>query len=322
MNELLDITDELPAPKICHWLKADDEKYAALKESVNVIKTCCKSIAENYIKIGFELKEIKDRELYKVAADGYYQGYYDIETFSFKVFGFSRTTTYNLLGVIEEFCDWTSRTLKSWLSGYSYSKLVEMLPLEYQQYKTIDSTATVSEIRELKKIWDKYGFNDKQTWKEALRKGRERMAEEANAERTEKAQQKTAGLLSLLNASPETGEIVTAVVEQKAPEEIKRLNFKNDSERKAFLSRENCRKWPLYVDVPQLGLQFRRYEFANGDSLIAEFGHVYYDFSSDKAKAHEFFRLHLQSKAKPEFDCTGIAETYVLEYLKAHKDEL
>lgn len=318
MFELLDITEELPPPKRCYWLKDDNEKYKALEESVNVIKSCCKSIAENYIKIGFELKDIKDRKLYKVAANGY-NSYADIETFAFKVFGFSRTTTYNLLGVVSEFCDSTKKELKEWYMGYSYSKLVEMLPLQYMQYKTIDSTATVSEIRELKKIWDKYGFDDNQTWKEALRKGREKMAEEANTERTAKAQQKTAGLLSLLNASPGTGETVVAeVVEQKAAENTPRLKFKNDTERKAFLAAKNCEKWPLYVEVAQLGLRFRRYVFANGDSIIAEFGHEY----TWEKKYTGRFRLHLQTKDKPEFDCNGIAETYVLEYLKAHKDEL
>lgn len=318
MFELLDITEELPALKRCYWLKHDDKKYKALEESVNVIKSCCKSIAENYIKIGFELKEIKDRQLYKAAADGY-SAYADIETFAFKFFGFSRTTTYNLLGVIDEFCDWSIRELKSWCSDFSYSKLVEMLPLEYMQYSKIKPNATVSEIRELKKIWDKYGFDENQTWEEALRKGREKMAEEANKERSEKAQQKTAGLLSLLNASPETGEIVTPeVVEQKAPEEIKRLCFKNDTERKVFLDAKNCQKWPLYLDIPQLGLQFRRYEFANGDSLIAEFGHEY----SFENRYIGYFRLHLQTKKHPNYDCKGIAEMYVLEYLKSNKDDL
>ncbi len=319
MLELLDITESLPVPKQSYLFKDDNEKFKALEEKVAVIKTCCKSIAENYIKIGFELKEIKDRQLYKTAVNGFYSVYQDIETFALKVFGFSRTTTYNLLGVVAEFCDSDKQTLKSWYTDYSYSKLVEMLPLNYAQYVKIEPEATVSEIRELKKIWDKYGFDDNQTWKEALRKGREKMAEESNAERTEKAQQKTAGLLSLLNASPETGETVVAeVVEQKAADIAPRLKFKNDTERKAFLDAKNCEKWPLYVDVPQLGLQFRRYEFANGDSIIAEFGHEY----SWENKYIGHFRLHLQTKKQPKYDCNGIAETYVLEYLKAHKDEL
>ena len=318
MNELLDVQKDLPALKKCFWLGPDNPDYEALEEQVKIIKGGCNRIAHSYIQIGFALKEIKDRQLFKAASNGY-SAYADIETFAFKVFGFSRTTTYNLLGVIEEFCDSNKKALKSYYSDFSYSKLVEMLPLGYQQYKTIDSTATVSEIRELKKIWDKYGFDDKQTWKEALRKGRERMAEEANKERTEKAQQKTAGLLSLLTASPGTGEtVVPEVIEQKAAENTPRLKFKNDTERKAFLHAENCKKWPLYVDVPQLGLQFRRYVFANGDSIIAEFGHEY----TWEKKYTGRFRLHLQTKDKPEFDCTGIAETYVLEYLKAHKDEL
>lgn len=319
MDEVLDITESLPAPKPSYLFKGDNEKFKALEEKVAVIKTCCKSIAENYIKIGFELKEIKDRQLYKTAVNGFYSVYQDIETFALKVFGFSRTTTYNLLGVVDEFCDSDKRTLKSWYTDYSYSKLVEMLPLNYDQYVKIEPEATVSEIRELKKIWDKYGFDDNQTWKEALRKGREKMAEEANAERTTKAQEKTAGLLSLLNASPETGEVATAeVIEQQSEPGRLPLLFKNDTERKAFLDAKNCEKWPLYVDVPQLGLQFRRYEFANGDSLIAEFGHEY----TWEKKYTGHFRLHLQTKEKPKFDCNGIAETYVLEYLKAHKDEL
>ena len=318
MNELLDVTESLPAPKRSYYLKENDKNYKALEEKVNVIKLCCKNIAENYIKIGFELKDIKDEQLYKTAVNGYY-AYQDIETFALKVFGFSRTTTYNLLGVVGEFCDLGNRSLKSYYLDYSYSKLVEMLPLPYMQYKKIEPKATVSEIRELKKVWTKYGFDEKQTWEEALRKGRERMAEEANAERSAKAQQKTAGLLSLLNASPETGEIVVAEVsEQKAAENIPKLKFKNDTERKAFLAAKNCANWPLYVEIKQLGLTFRRYVFANGDSIIAEFGHEY----SWENKYISRFRLHLQTKKQPEFDCNGIAETYVLEYLKSHKDEL
>ncbi len=318
MFELLDVTKDSPILKRSLWTKPEDPKYAELEEQVTIIKVGCGLISRSYIQIGFALKEIRDRKLYKAASNGY-NSFEDIETFALKVFGFSRTTTYNLLGVVSEFCDSSKKALKEWYTDYSYSKLVEMLPLNYKQYVKIEPEATVSEIRELKKIWDKYGFDDNQTWKEALRKGREKMAKESNAERTSKAQEKTAGLLSLLNASPETGEVATAkVIEQQTEPGRLPLLFKNDTERKAFLNAKNCEKWPLYVDVPQLGLQFRRYEFANGDSLIAEFGHEY----SWENKYIGRFRLHLQTKEKPKFDCNGIAETYVLEYLKAHRDEI
>lgn len=318
MDELLDVTKDSPILKRSLWTKPEDPKYAELEEQVTIIKVGCGLISRSYIQIGFALKEIRDRKLFKAASDGY-NTFEDIETFAFKVFGFSRTTTYNLLGVVSEFCDSTKKELKEWYTGYSYSKLVEMLPLPYMQYKIIDSTATVSEIRELKKIWDKYGFDGNQTWKEALRKGRERMAEEANAERTAKAQQKTAGLLSLLNASPETGETVVAeVVESKEPEKIKRLNFKNDEEIKLFLKQENLEKLPLIANISQLNLKFHRYDFANGDSLIVKISHSY-----DYKKTYCCYcNLQLLTQQKRKYDDCCLTYEYVFEYLKAHKDEL
>ena len=102
----------------------------------------------------------------------------------------------------------------------------------------------------------------------------------------------------------------------------KKVSFQNDAERKKFLSAENAQTWPLYIDVPDLDLQFRKFEFVNGDSIIAEFGKFYPSYTTDRSRAHDWFRLHLQTKEHPRFDCQGVSTTYVLDYLTKHKNEI
>lgn len=332
MDELLDIGATAPELRMLPWgvhgpiskkfISAEEVKlkFSQLQDSVRRIVDHCHSIAEHYLQIGYLLTCIEDNETYCVVFKTLgYGTYSDIQSFALAVFGFSRTLTYNLLAIARQFA--VLGEVKSEYKDYSYSKLIELLPISNERRGAISADMSVRDIRDLRTIWDKYGYDKKQTGKEALRRGRERMASESGEEREKKAQEKNAGLLALLNADQETGETVTAIElpkEEKAVSETKKLGFKNDTERKAFLSAANCQKWPLYIDIPQLDLTFRKYEFQNGDSIIAEFGHEY----TWEKKYTSRFRLHLQTCDKPEFDCNGIAETYVLEYLKSHKDEI
>lgn len=100
--------------------------------------------------------------------------------------------------------------------------------------------------------------------------------------------------------------------------------FKNDTERKAFLDSKRAAEWPLWIEVPALGLEFRRIDFLNGDYLVARFGNEYgYDSSTGKTdRVYRICKFYLCTKEKPVFDVRGVAPTYVIDYLKSHKAEL
>lgn len=322
MNELLDINakaDKIKKPMIPTVVSDLNGTLDDLNEKVDKIRTCCKAVAVNYVKIGFYLKDIQDNKLYlRGSYDGYYS-FRSFEEFALKTFGFSKTTSYGLVSVVNEFCDWQKRELGKLYTEYTYSQLLEMCSLPYNQRKTLTPKASVRDIRELKDIWERYGFDEKQTWETALRKGRERKATESAEARNKQASEKATGLLALLSTATPPETVVPTVTEETTQPVNDGLNFKNDTERKAFLEKDNCRKWQLYVEIPQLDLHFYRYELKNGDSIIAEIGKTYVYGRSEPT---ESFRLHLQTKEKPKFDTSGIAVTYIIDYLKKNKDEI
>lgn len=103
-----------------------------------------------------------------------------------------------------------------------------------------------------------------------------------------------------------------------------KLTFKNDAERKAFVSSENAAKWAVWIEIPELQITYRRINFLNGDYLVARFAHRYgYDSTTHRTdRVYEHCRFYLCTKEKPVFDVEGLAPTYILEYLKSHKAEL
>ncbi len=101
-----------------------------------------------------------------------------------------------------------------------------------------------------------------------------------------------------------------------------KINFKNDDARKEFLKIEKRKTWPLWIEIPDVGVRMYKIEFANGDSLVAQFGKCYPNYAADRNRAYEYDSLHLMTKEHPEFDCNGISVTAVLEYMKAHRTEI
>lgn len=115
--------------------------------------------------------------------------------------------------------------------GYSYSQLSEMLPLSSNQRKQIKPEMTVTEIRELKKSWKK----------------KDKVVVEKNA------------------TSQQQEEIVLDVEYQ----EIAELpTLKNDNQRKEFI--ENYSSWQIWIDLPQTGERYWKYELDNGIKLVVK----------------------------------------------------
>lgn len=306
------------------------DRVERLKSLVLQICICGRNVVSYYIKIGRALLEIRDEKLYRYAHRKY-ESYDDVFVFSYMGFGFAKSTTYNLMGVAERFSDDVSDGVNPRYKDFSYSKLVEFLPMRDDQIERFTPDATVQEIRELRKYWDRYGYDDQSTWSVELQRCRQRAAEEDEKKRREKDKDRTGSFLSLLTEikeeEPQTVSVPSSSAEGKIVQPLlnvsgKKVSFQNDAERKAFLSAENAQTWPLYIDVPDLDLQFRKFEFVNGDSIIASFGKYYPNYALDPNRAYDCFRLHLQTKDHPFYDYEGISTTHVLEYLKKHKNEI
>ncbi|MCD8372192.1 MAG: hypothetical protein LUD27_02695 [Clostridia bacterium] len=330
----------LPPAKDLQAASSNDltqEKFSILKDYVAEIRCESKALVYSYIRLGQIFTDIHDNNLYYSCLVGGMR-YNDFFAFMYAVFGFKKSTVYNLMTVYKRFSTTDCKVSEEY-SDYSYSQLVELVSIsdDKKKMERISPEMTVSEMRELKQFWRSDGFNvTAKDWKDELQTARERHAEESIKQKKEKRRQ---GILNLLNS--DKGE--TDKTEAKATSEVNasvaakiitsnqiagirvgdtRLRFKSDKERKDFINVVNCKKWNLYIVIPDLSLEYRRFIFANGDSLIAEFGHYYPNYQTDPNKAQDYFRLHLQTKEQPVFNCEGIAPTYVVEYMKKHKDEI
>lgn len=108
-------------------------------------------IRHGFIRLGFHLAEIKECLYYQDA------GYDDFYRFCEVNYGLEQTTVKRYMEVWHAFAEYDEKTYirKMWIdekySGYSYSQLVELLPLDDEQRKEILPCMTVKEIRQKKK---------------------------------------------------------------------------------------------------------------------------------------------------------------------------
>lgn len=119
--------------------------------SLGYIKTDIADIKKNYIKLGFHLNEMEKCKYYQ---DLGYDNFYDcIE----KNFHMDKSAVSRVIGVWREFCTYEdgSSTGKMWVDDkyekFTYSQLVEMLPLKDTERRKVRSDMTVLQIREFKK---------------------------------------------------------------------------------------------------------------------------------------------------------------------------
>lgn len=108
-------------------------------------------IRHGFIRLGFHLAEIKKCLYYQDA------GYDDFYRFCEVNYGLEQTTVKRYIEVWYAFSEYDekSNSRKMWIdekySGYTYSQLVELLPLDDKQRKEILPCMTVKEIRQKKK---------------------------------------------------------------------------------------------------------------------------------------------------------------------------
>lgn len=118
--------------------------------SLKYIYTDLGSIRDSYFRLGFHLDEFERMEYYLDFGFGSMAGMCEAN------FGLGRSAYSRCIGVFREFCmkdRHGSRKifLDDRYRDFSYSQLVELLPMDERSRRLVSPSMTISEIRELKK---------------------------------------------------------------------------------------------------------------------------------------------------------------------------
>lgn len=115
------------------------------QEIKNKIKTKLNETVNNFVVIGFYLKQVRDNMLYTQ------DGYKNMEEFAKGEFNISASTASRFMDINTRFSEnGNSQILKLEYANYGYSKLQEMLTVKDEDLELITEDTTVKQIRELK----------------------------------------------------------------------------------------------------------------------------------------------------------------------------
>ena len=109
------------------------------------IRNRLEETAENFVVIGYRLKQIRDSKVYQ-------REYESLVEFAQKEYNLSSTVVYRLIKINDEFSEnGNSMQIAGRYRGYGYSKLQEMLYLTEEQREEVTEGMTVKEIRQMRK---------------------------------------------------------------------------------------------------------------------------------------------------------------------------
>ena len=131
----------LPGPAKEPWYESLN-----LEDTESFIKSNLVSAAQNVIAIGYYLKHIRDRQLYREA------GYESIWDYASDRFGLSKSTTSRYISRNDKFSKGgNSPVLDSHYQDFGKAQLQEMLSLNPEQLEQVTPDMTVAQIREMRK---------------------------------------------------------------------------------------------------------------------------------------------------------------------------
>ena len=117
-----------------------------LEQADQSIKACLLDAGRNVIAVGYYLKAIRDRELFRDA------GYRNIWEYAWGEYGFSKSTAHRYMARNDRFSvGGNSPVMAEEYREYSRAQLQEMLSLDAEQMEQVTPEMTVREIRELKR---------------------------------------------------------------------------------------------------------------------------------------------------------------------------
>lgn len=126
------------------------DKCSAFECDIDTIKGYLTEIANTYLLVAYRIYEMNRNKTYRLK-------YKNIVEACQAELGFKKSTTYNMINIVEEFGkpDTSGFITYSSLFGvekFSYSQLCEMLSLSDKQRLKVTPEMTVKEIREIKKV--------------------------------------------------------------------------------------------------------------------------------------------------------------------------
>ncbi len=289
------------------------------QQFVQIINEDLLKIKQPHFDIAWRLREAKDRE-YATEL-----GYKDIYELSELEFGFKKSSTAAYIAIANEFMKMSDMDVQKEFQAFSYSQLVEMLPLDSYDRRQIKPNMTVKQIRKYKqdhKFVDLengdrvlYGeLTDRQ--KQQYEEYRAKQKEESKLVQTSGQQNVELDTENLQDFDKN----VTVASSGNVAKSV-RLGFKNKVEREKFLA--EYKNWGVWLSVPELELICYKYKFANGAELVVSESYYYFGDSYKTDKKTMLVRYHLQDNVKCNFfDLTGIAKTYVLDYMTKNAKQL
>lgn len=124
------------------------DQWAQWKED---IRRKLQETAENFVYIGYRLRQIRDTEAYKMS------GADTIFSFAAQEYGLTRTVVQRFMAISEKFGAENGVELKGEYKGMGSSKLQEMLTMSDEDCVLITEKTTVKQIRELKQFGNSSG---------------------------------------------------------------------------------------------------------------------------------------------------------------------
>lgn len=305
---------------------------------------CVSAIHDDLLKVKHPHFDIAYR-LADAKMSGYPEllGYQDIYELSEKEFGFQRSSTAAYIAVYDKyfgyypgdcprkrFLEYEVLSSSKWLQ-FSFSQLVEMLPLDDYDRGLIKPEMTVKQIREWRQNHKFVVLEDGDCvmYGELSEKQRREYADYKERQKAERGAAKsgvddsvqTSGQEKCSTADANLQDFEKDVVVQSAKAVAKSvlLGLKNRQQREVFVN--FYEDWGVWLSVPELNLTCYKYKFANGHELVVSVYSAYVDYGVSHRR-EELRRYHVIDDKRTFFDLTGVPLTYVLNYMTEFAKEI
>lgn len=289
----------------------ESTKKALAQDFVRYVHEDLLQVKHPHFDIAFRLHEAKLKGYYALLG---YDNIYDLAEVEF---GFKRSSTKAYISVSENYMN--GMQVHSTWQDFGFSQLVEMLSISPWERRQVKATWTVKEIRTWKK--------NRQSVK--LPDGRIRMYGDLTPQQKEEYDASQLTPKPKVDVGQTSGQTETVDLLQELPEEVVsnvevqpagRLNLKNKEAREKWLDSYN--DWGVWLEVPQLELKVYKFTFANGHSVFVSLSHFFNDMTYNKDKRCTLIRYHLINDKVDFFDLSGVAKTYVLNYMTEKSKEI
>lgn len=324
------------------------EERELAKSSLEYITRDIDDIKGNYIKLGFHLYECKKMKYHE---DFGYENFYE---FCEKNFKLDKSMISRCINVWWEFADKQDSSRMMWLAEeykeYSFSQLSEMVSLDEKKRRDIKPKMTIKEIRKKKRFWKEEravatSQPEKCRWdscylceiedimkKHFIKRGNiegcagccsgclnvnkcQYVCQYTQEIEIEKEERKGFVVNECQDES-----VIVKDIEYKEVNQPELLILKNDNERKAFI--ENYKKWSGWIDIPETGERYWKYELDNGVKMVVKatlrFAYLGFEKGYAKERSYGSEEYFIFEGDKTAYDAKS-SKSALIKYLKDYQ---